>query len=171
MNATPPWILAILYWLHMLATVIWIGGLAALALVVLPAARHSLTAETYSTFLLRLDIRLQRLGWLSLGVLVVTGMFQMSAHPRYEGFLAITSPWAGAILIKHAVIGLMVALSAYLTWGLFPALSRAAMLQKAGRVVDSGQLERLKRREIWLLRVNLLAAVVVLLLTAWARAS
>ena len=33
MEATPSWIITILYWLHMLATVIWIGGLAGLLLL------------------------------------------------------------------------------------------------------------------------------------------
>jgi hypothetical protein len=36
---------------------------------------------------------------------------------------------------------------------------------------DVPEMERLQRRSIWLLRVNLLLAVVVLALTAWARVS
>lgn len=171
MESIPAWVLAILYWLHMLATVSWIGGLCALALFVLPAARSSLTIDQYSAFLLNLENRLQRLGWLSLAVLVVTGMFQMSAHPRYEGFLAVSTPWAGAILIKHLVIGVMVALSAYLTWGLLPRLSRLALLQKNGKLIDPSQLEKLQVQEIWILRANLVVSAVVLLLTAAARSS
>ncbi len=155
----------------MLATVVWIGGLAALALFVLPAARGVLNSDVYSAFLMRLEARLQRLGWFSLGVLAVTGMFQMSAHPRYEGFLAINSPWASAILIKHLAVGVMVALSAYITWGLLPALNRLALLMKAGKLDDPGRLRTLERREAWLLRVNLVMAMIILLLTAWARAS
>jgi len=171
MEATPPWIITVLYWLHMLATVVWIGGLAALSLFVLPAARSALTSEHYTAFLLRLDARLQRLGWFCLVVLVGTGMFQMSAHPRYEGLLAITSPWASAILIKHLVIGVMVVLSAYLTWGLLPALNRMALLRQAGKLGDTTRFEALQRRETWLLRANLVIAVVILFLTALARTS
>jgi uncharacterized membrane protein len=34
--AVPAWALSISYWLHMLATVVWLGGLAAAGLIVHP---------------------------------------------------------------------------------------------------------------------------------------
>ena len=34
----PTWVLALSFWLHMVATVVWIGGLALMALVVWPGA-------------------------------------------------------------------------------------------------------------------------------------
>jgi uncharacterized membrane protein len=46
---TPAWALALSYWLHMLATVLWIGSLSALVVLVLPAARSSLDATGYAT--------------------------------------------------------------------------------------------------------------------------
>ncbi len=161
--------LTIAYWLHMLATVVWLGGLAAVALIVLPAARKALDEAAYSAMLAQIQTRLQNIGWFSLAILSVTGMFQMSASPSYNGFLAIDSPWAAAILIKHLVVGLMILTSAYVTWGLLPVIQRTALLRAAGQSVDSQQVERLQRRETWLLRINLLLSVLVLLLTAWAR--
>jgi hypothetical protein len=53
----------------------------------------------------------------------------MTTHPSYEGLLAITSRWAAAILAKHVVMGLMLALAALETWVLAPRWSRLAMLQ------------------------------------------
>ena len=45
MLETPPsWALALVFWLHMLATVTWLGGLAAIAILVLPAAKLTLKA-------------------------------------------------------------------------------------------------------------------------------
>src|SRR5947199_8041127 len=38
----PTWILALSYWLHMIATIVWVGGLALMALVVWPGARAAL---------------------------------------------------------------------------------------------------------------------------------
>lgn len=168
---TPTWVLAIIYWLHMLATVAWIGGLTALVVFVLPAAQKNLSVDAYAGFLFQLESRLQRLGWLCMGVLIVTGMFQLSAHPNYEGFLAITTPWASALLVKHLAVGVMIGLSAYITWGLLPALSRIEVLKLAGKSIDTSNLRRLQQREGWLMRANLLIAIIILLLTAWARAS
>jgi uncharacterized membrane protein len=162
--------LTIAYWLHMLATIVWVGGLAALALLVLPAARQSLDNQGFAAFLERLQHRLDLVGWFSLAVLAGTGMFQMSAHPAYEGFLAFNSLWAGAILVKHLVFLGMIAVSAYLTWGVLPRLRRLALLQMKDSNAD-GEKARLSAVNTALLRLNLIFAVIVLALTALARVS
>ena len=115
----------------MLATVVWIGGLAALTLLVLPAARKTLDAGAYANLLKAIQRRLDPLGWICLLILAVTGMFQMSASPNYQGFLEIGSRWAAAILIKHLVFFAMILVSGYLTWGLLPRLQRLALLPGA----------------------------------------
>jgi uncharacterized membrane protein len=168
-TAAPPLALTAAYWLHMLATVAWIGGLAALALIVLPSARKTLDQPQFSALVGRMQTRMSHIGWFSLAVLGVTGMFQMSSHPAYEGFMAFTNQWAVAILSKHLVIGGMIAVSAYITWGLLPALQRTSLLQAAGKPVDPAQIDRLKRREMRLLQINLFLSLIVLALTAWAR--
>jgi len=170
MNAqTPTWVLTIVYWLHMIATVVWVGGLAAMAVLVLPTARKSLSPEAYSAFLGPLQQRLQWLGWMSLAVLTATGMFQMSASPNYEGVLAIKNAWAVAILLKHIAIGGMVLISAYLTWILGPELSRLALRQAQKGGVTPAEAEKYRRKQQQIFWINLTLAVVVLALTAWAR--
>ena len=170
MNAlTPAWALSLAYWLHMLATVTWIGGLAAISLFVLPAARRTLDAGAYASFLQTIQKRLDPIAWLSLVILIATGMLQMSANPNYQGFLAIDNRWAAAILAKHLVILIMIGVSAYLTWGLIPRLQRLALRQARGLAgSDDG---RLQKQEVLFLRLNLILGVVVLALTAVARAA
>lgn len=169
LSTTPEWALALIYWLHMLATIIWIGGLAAVVLLVLPAARQSLPPGDFAAFLEKIQRRLDPAGWLSLMVLLGTGMFQMSASPDYAGFLAFNNRWAIAILIKHLFFIGMVAVSAYLTWGLLPALRRTAL--RRAKESPSIETDRLAQREIWLLRVNFILGVIILGLTALARVS
>jgi uncharacterized membrane protein len=169
MEATPTWALTIAFWLHMLATVVWIGGLAALSILVLPAARKALDASAYAALIESIQRRLDPLGWLCLLLLVATGLVQMSANPNYHGFLAISNQWAVAILIKHFVFAGMTAISAYLTWGLLPALRRAALLQARGQAAAGA--ERMRGQELLLLRLNLILGFLVLALTALARAS
>jgi uncharacterized membrane protein len=179
MSPPPLLALSLTYWLHMLATVVWLGGLAALSILVLPSARGVLEADAYSRLLEGIQRRLDPLGWLCLAVLVGTGLFQMSANPNYQGFLAINNRWAAAILTKHVLFFVMTAASAYLTWGVLPALRRAALRQARLRSVGTqpqggaanAELERLHYREALLLRLNLLLGVVILALTALARAS
>ena len=162
--------LALAYWAHMIATVIWIGGLAAIALLVVPAARKTLQDEQLSKFLAALQKRLSPLAWFSLAVLVGTGMFQMSANPSYQGFLSIENSWAAAILVKHILFFGMIALASYQTWWLMPAIQRSLLLRQS-RPVDSDEAVRLQKQETWIVNINLALGVLVLLLTALARAS
>ena len=60
MKEIPGSILVLFYWLHLLATVVWIGGLASMALIVLPAARRSLDDSAFAGFLGRVQERLTR---------------------------------------------------------------------------------------------------------------
>ena len=169
MTSPSLWALSLIYWLHMLATIVWIGSLAGLSILFLPAARQTLDPLVYAKLLASIQRRLDPLGWLSLLVLVGTGMFQMSANPNYQGFLAVNNSWAVAILLKHIVFAIMIGISAYLTWGLLPKLGRAALRQAHGQ--DAPEEQRLLQQETFLLRLNLLLAVIVLALTALARAS
>jgi uncharacterized membrane protein len=155
----------------MLATVVWIGGLAALALFVLPAARSALAPEAFAAFLNKLQTRFDPLAWFSLALLAGTGMFQMSASPHYEGLLAITNAWAYAILVKHLLFFGMAGLSAYLTWGLLPSLRRLAIKQANGLEINPIEAARLETRQMRLMQLNLVLGVLVLFLTAIARSA
>lgn len=167
---TPGWALTIAYWMHMLATVVWIGSLTALALFVLPAARRSLDALEFNSLLNEIRRRLDPWSWFSLAVLLATGMLQMSSNPNYGGFLAIDNRWAIAILIKHVLFLGMAGLSAYITWGLLPRLQRLALRQAYTNAEASAQeMQGLQRQEARLVNINLVLGVLILALTAVAR--
>jgi uncharacterized membrane protein len=166
---TPTWALSLAYWLHMLATVTWIGGLVILAIIVLPAAQRTLDKKAYADILTDIQRRFDPLGWFCLAVLVGTGMFQMSANPNYGGFLSVVDTWSTAILVKHIVFIFMIAVSAYVTWGILPKIRRLAIRQARGQEVPNS--ERLQRQHNRLIRLNLVLAALVLALTAIARVS
>ena len=168
-ETTPFWALSLAFWLHMLATVAWIGGLVALVMLVLPAARRVLDANSFSRFLDYLQRRLDPLAWLSLAVLLATGLFQLNSNPNYEGFLSISNRWAVSILIKHILFFGMIGISAYMTWGLLPQIRRIALTRSKG--IESEQTDKLEKREVILIRINLILGVLILGLTALARAS
>jgi hypothetical protein len=63
----------------------------------------------------------------------------------------------------------VIAVSAYLTWVLIPAQRRLALLRSKGK--DTLEAKHIENRETWLQFVNLVLAIVILALTALARAS
>ena len=160
--------MALIYWLHLLATVIWIGSLAALNLLVLPAARRTLDEVSQLRFVTALQKRLEPLAWFCIGLLLATGMFQMSANEHYNGFMSISAQWSLSILVKHGLGVVMVAVSAVQTWEVIPNIQRTLM-KKSG--MDENELAKLNRRETLLLRINFALSALILAATAFARAA
>ena len=168
MTTPPSWVMALIYWLHMLATVAWIGSLAAINLLVLPASQRTLKLVDQLHFISALQKRLEPLAWFSISLLLVTGLIQMSTSPHYDGFLSLSTQWSMAILIKHSLGVIMVVVSAIQTWEVIPAIHRTLMKKENA---DTGQLAKLQRREVILLRVNLILSALILGATALARVS
>ncbi len=71
MIASPPgWALALTYWLHLFATVTWVGSLAGVSLLVLPAMKRSLDAETQLVFIEAMQKRLEPIAWFCMSLLL-----------------------------------------------------------------------------------------------------
>jgi len=165
----PVWALTITFWLHMLATVTWVGSLAAISFLILPAARRSLDVDAQGALIDAIQRRLEPLAWFCLALLVVTGMFQLSTSPHYNGLLSTSNQWSIAILVKHILVVVMVVVSALQTWEVLPSIQRAAI--RAQKTGDPAELRVLRQRERLLLRVNLLLSILILAATALARVS
>jgi len=165
----PVWALTITFWLHMLATVTWVGSLAAISFLILPAARRSLDVDAQGALIDAIQRRLEPLAWFCLALLVVTGMFQLSTSPHYNGLLSTSNQWSIAILVKHILVVVMVVVSALQTWEVLPSIQRAAI--RAQKTGDPAELRVLRQRERLLLRVNLLLSMLILAATALARVS
>ena len=163
----PFWALTLSYWIHMLSTVVWLGGLVTMAVVAWPAVRqHILDQNQWIT----LQKRFTPLANASLVLLWITGFLQMTADPNYEGFLAVDSLWAQAILVKHlAVLGMMV-FGIAIQWRIQPDLARLAILESKQPEFAAAERDKLTRQEIRLLRLNLIFAAAVLFFTAVATA-
>jgi len=165
----PDLIIAISYFFHMLATVIWVGGVAVMALIVYPGSRRALGDDPLRGALIsELSRRFSPLAMISLATLVVTGLAQMAVNPNYDGFLKIETAWAWAILLKHIAFGAMALVGAYSAWGVSPAIARLALLESKGKL-SGDELASLRKREERLNQLNFVCALVVLMFTAVAR--
>ena len=162
--------LAISLFFHLLATVVWVGGLVVLAVLVWPETRRLLAdSPAVYGFLTRLRQRFLPLTHLSLAVLMVTGLFQMTADPNYEGVLQFTNEWSRVILLKHLALGGMVVCGIALQFWVAPALERASLLLERHKG-DAEEWARLRRYEVRLTWINVVLGVLVLGFTAWATA-
>jgi uncharacterized membrane protein len=171
-------VLAILYAVHLLAAVIWIGGLVLLFLVVIPGTRRvfgNLQAAEPSgqkaaeALLTELERRFTPLANLGLVMLVATGMLQMSVDENYDGFLQLSNTWAWAMLFKHVVVVGMALIAAYVALVLEPERRRLQILAAANSP-DEESNQRLARRRVRFATLNLACGLLTLLFTAVATA-
>lgn len=157
------WVLAISYWIHLLATAVWLIGIFAMAATAVPAWRHnSIDKNGWLTLQKRL------LPWtnLSLLLLLITGFVQMTNDSNYGGFLAIDTVWAWALLLKHLLYLLLVGIAVYWQFSYFPAVDRLALLLANKPALGKSEQAALERREKRLLWLNVGCAVLLLLCTA-----
>lgn len=163
----PFWALSLSYWLHLLSTVVWLGGLSLMTLIAWPAVRgQTLTADQWIT------LRQRFAPWanVSLAVLWVTGFLQMTGDSNYDGFLVVRSLWAQAILIKHLAVIAMMGFGLYIQWRVHPKLERINLLAEKKPEMAKAERAALTDQEVRLLRLNLVCAAAVLFFTAIATA-
>jgi uncharacterized membrane protein len=155
---------------HLIATVVWIGGLVTLTVFVWPETKKALTNNpALYEYLSRLRKRFVPLTNISLVVLVFTGFFQMTASKYYDGLLMLDNDWSRLLLFKHLAIFGMVMCGLILQYNVTPALERASMLLERGKG-DAGEWAKLRRREVRLTWLNVLLGLAVLGFTAWMTA-
>lgn len=160
--------LAISLFFHLSATVVWIGGLVILSILVIPETRRLLQeSPALYSLLSRWRRRFFPLSNLSLVVLVITGLLQMSANENYDGLMQFDNDWSRVILLKHiAIIGMVIA-GLVLQYGVAPALERATLLIERGKG-DAEAIASLRKREARLTWVNVALGMMVLACSAWA---
>jgi len=161
------WTLVFSYWIHLLATVVWFGSLVVMGLAALPALQKgSVAANSW------LGLQKQLTPWanISLVLLLITGFVQMTNDVNYNGFLAIDSTWAWAMLVKHIAFGLLAGLTVYLQFGLYPAAERIALLAEKRPNLAQSEKDNLTKREKQVLWLNLICAAAILFCTAVATA-
>jgi putative copper export protein len=163
-------ILSVSFFLHLVATVAWIGGLVTLALVVQPVFNRYVTdVQERAQLLEALLKRFQPIANISLAVLILSGMVQTFTNRFYKGFLQFDSAWAQAILFKHIAVLGMLGVAAFITFSVQPSLKRNALLIANG-LADEQQAARVQQQQVRLTRINLVLSVLVLVFTAIASA-
>jgi uncharacterized membrane protein len=110
----PEWALTLVYWLHMTATVVWIGSVAGLILLVGPVANRRLGAHDQFELFEGIRARLESLSWFCLFLILTTGLFQMSVNRHYHGLVRIENAWRRSL---SKLLVLLLAVSA-LSWGI-----------------------------------------------------
>lgn len=160
-------LLSLSYFIHLGATVIWIGGMAIFVMYIWPTVHRHINDDRQRDVLLSLQQRFRPVANLSLVLLLGTGMLQTGANENYDGLLTFENTWTIAMLFKHIAYAGMVVVAGVVQFGVVPALERATLLASRG---NTEELDILLQRERRLFYASLALGIVVLFFTAIATA-
>src|SRR5690554_842412 len=146
--------------IHVMAALLWLGGMFFLAAVGAPVLRSVEPPALRTELFRRLGERFRTVGWVAIGVLVVTGLINL--HYRYwlsADLLTDPEFWStsygNALAWKLVSVAAMVVNSAVHDFVLGPAASRAEP--------GSAASYRFRRSASWLARLNAVVGIVVVI--------
>ncbi len=148
-------ILVAFYWLHILATVIWIGGIAFILFIAIPSAKQVLGVEA-GKLMGEISKRFTPLANYSIILLVVTGIILTGLNKQFLGIGILGNNWALILTLKHILVLGMIAIHLYRGLVLTPKISRTA---------SSTQKTSLQKLSLNLIKVNFVLGTMVLLLS------
>ena len=151
-----PVLVSLSTWLHVLATIVFVGYYVFTGLIYLPVLETSMQADALRDVLEQVSVRLKPYFGGSLLIFIVTGTYLMFINTNYRGlgnFFA--NPWTVLIVVKHLLVVAFIVLAFY---------SERAFMAKIGEQ----RPEALKRFH-WALNINTALGALIVLLTSVAQ--
>jgi copper resistance protein D len=150
-----PWVFIL--WVHVSAAVVWIGGMAMVALVIAPVLAprdaSSRPSPDHAELLRAMGERFSQVSWVCIVVLVMTGILNL-VHLAIPWDVLFTTRFGELLIVKWCFVAGMIGLSSYHD---FIAGPRLRLLSPQDPVYV-----RLAARMRWSGRVNLVLGLAVL---------
>ncbi len=146
--------------LHLLATIAWIGGMFFNIVVIMPAVSKTLDPATAGKFMKVVFSRVRIVVYVSILVLFITGIPMKIASEYYVGIINFDTTWETVGFIKHVFVGLMALMAIYSFEILAPKVGKLALKG------PSTQLLVLQKRQKMLGAIAFLFGITVIFLSA-----
>ncbi len=147
--------------IHVLAAMLWLGGMFFLGVVGAPVLRSIEPAPLRQRLFQELGSRFRRIGWLAIAVLVVTGVLNLYFHGwlHWDGVLRSGTFWRSsvgrALAAKLIAVALMISISAIHDFVHGPRAGRAAPGSPAAIAM--------RKRAALLARANALLGIILVI--------
>lgn len=161
--------MVILYWLHLLASVIWIGGIFLILSDVLPSAREYLGREA-GKFMGVISKRFSPFVNYSIITLIITGVFILALGKGFSGLTALESLYSRVLFFKLLIVLIMIAIHYYRGLWLNPKIARLSPLAEGSPEDEKEKISslvvNLQRLSLNLVKINLGLGMLVLILSS-----
>lgn len=148
--------IALSTWLHVLATIVWLGYYLFTSLIYLPVLERQMRADALRDLLEQVSARLRPFFGGALLIFLVTGTHLMLINQNYLGLgNFFGNLWSVLIVVKHVLV---------LAFLILAVFSERAYLSQV-----SDQKPQALKQFRWALNINAVLGLVILLLTSIAQ--
>ena len=150
-------------WLHIISSIIWVGGMFFLILVLIPVLRRPEYESVFSKLFLKIGQRFRVVGWISLCLLVLTGVINLAFRGYgLSDFLSgriFVGTFGHVLLQKLILVVLILLISVVHDFWIGPR-AMALIMQEP----KSSESRKYRRMTVWLGRLNFILAILVVAL-------
>ena len=146
-------ILIACYWIHLIATVVWIGGITFILFIAIPSAKQVLGGEA-GKLMGEISKRFTPIANYSIILMIVTGFVLTAVNKQFLGIGNFGNSWSLGLIVKHVFVLGMVAVHFYRGLVLAPRIARTE---------PASQKASLQKLSLNLVKVNFCLGLIVLL--------
>jgi uncharacterized membrane protein len=146
-------ILAGSYWLHSIATVVWIGGIFFILFIAIPSAKQVLGGEA-GKLLGEISKKFTPIANYCIILLIITGSVLTAVNKQFLGIGNFGNSWSWGLIVKHVFVLGMGAVHFYRGLILAP---------KIARTEPAAEKVSLQKLSLNLVKVNFCLGLIVLL--------
>lgn len=150
------WILVL--WMHLIAAMVWIGGMAFLTLIAAPSLKKLVSSEMQGMLYRDIGRRFKFVGWICIFILILTGPINIYHHVTSHHMIDDgENSFHSILVLKLGLVLIMILLSLFHDFVLGPLLSE--------RIREGIPPSRfLKLIVPWMARINLVLGLIVVYL-------
>jgi copper resistance protein D len=146
----------VLVWLHLLAAIAWIGGMAFLSLVLVPIMKREPFAAQRGSLIRAAALRFRLVAWGAIGVLLTTGPLLVLGR---GWSLGEPDGWPEALFVKLMLVAVVLGLTVAHDFFIGPRVGRILQIPELFRTAHD---RLLAAGSSWLPRLSLLLALALL---------
>lgn len=152
--------MALSHFVHVMGTVVWIGGILMILLVILPGSKTALESPMLGKLMKEVAKRFTPLANISILLLIASSFIIFYYDKNYTFLFDLDNNWNIVIVLKHFVVATMIIIHFYRGLILNPKIERFSSQP------NENQTSTLKKTSLILVKTNFALGIIVLLLTA-----
>jgi len=153
-------VLTLSHLFHLLATVVWVGGIAMTLFVILPGTKTALeSAPMVNSVMKEIAKLFTPMANISIPILIGTGIIIFYYDKNFTTYLDLKNRWNIIIVLKHCLVALMIIIHFY------RGLMLNQKIEKSSLQLNESRVARLRKFSLDLVKTNFALGILVLLLT------